>query len=113
MARVARAEEEVLYGIKRTYFLVLYAREQDRVAQGLVRHLDNIRSIAQQGVDAGSRDVTTNDVNRAVAYLRLAQVKQIEAAQGVKRPPRHCARQSERALRSVSKWPLAASSPRP
>jgi hypothetical protein len=84
-AGLHQAERETVYAVTRTYFTVLYAREQEGVARGVVERLQATREAAQQGLESGVRDVTSNDVNRTLVYIRLAQTQQTQAAQGVKR----------------------------
>jgi outer membrane protein TolC len=84
-AGLDQAERETVYAVTRTYFTVLYAREQQGVARVVVERLAATRDAAQQALEAGARDVTTADVNRTSVYLRLAQTRQTQAAQGVKR----------------------------
>lgn len=85
VAAVDQAECEAVYAVTRTYLTVLLAREQERVASKIVDRLSVTRDSAQRAVDAGARDVTAADVSRALVYLRLAESKQIQADQGVKR----------------------------
>jgi outer membrane protein TolC len=85
VATVDQAEREAVYAVTRTYLTVLFAREQERVAGKIADRLSVTRDSAQRAVDAGARDVTAADVSRALVYLRLAESKQIQANQGVKR----------------------------
>jgi outer membrane protein TolC len=84
-AGLDQAERETIYAVTRTYFTVLYAREQERVARSIVERLSAIHSAAKQQLDAGAREMTATDVNRALVYLRLAQTRRTQATQGVKR----------------------------
>jgi outer membrane protein TolC len=84
-AALDQAEREAVYAVTRTYFTVLYARAQERVASGVVARLSATRDVAQGMLKEGARDVSSADVNRTLVYLRLAQMKQVEAEQGVKR----------------------------
>jgi outer membrane protein TolC len=84
-AALDQAEHETVYAVTRTYFTVLYAREQERVARGVVERLGAINDVARGAVQSGARNVTSNDVNRTTVYLRLAQAQQHKAAVGVKR----------------------------
>lgn len=84
-AAVDRAEHEAVYAVTRTYFTVLYARQQERVARGVVDRLAATRDLAQKQVDAGSKEVTANDVRRTLVYLHLAETKRIQAEEGVQR----------------------------
>jgi outer membrane protein TolC len=84
-AALDEAEREAVYAVTRTYFTVLYAREQERLARGVVERLSTIRKAAQQQLEGGARDVTAADVNRTTVYLRLAETRRTQATQGVKR----------------------------
>src|SRR5262249_55132192 len=84
-AGLDQAQRETAYAVPRTYFTVLYARDQERVARGVVDRLTATRDAAQKQLDAGARDVTAVDVRRASVYLRLAVARRVQAAQGVKR----------------------------
>jgi outer membrane protein TolC len=84
-AAIEQAERDVDYAVTRTYFTVLYAREQERVASGVVDQLTTTRDLARQQLQAGARDVTETDVARTSVYLRLAEAKRVQAASGVKR----------------------------
>jgi outer membrane protein TolC len=84
-AALDRAERATVYAVTRTYFTVLYAREQERIARGVVERLSATHDAAKQGLEEGVRNVTDADVKRAAVYLRLARAKRVQAAQGVKR----------------------------
>jgi outer membrane protein TolC len=84
-AGVDQAQRETVYAVTRTYFSVLYAREQERLARGVVARLKATRDQAKRAVEAGEREVTNNEVNRATTYLHLAETKRSQAGQGVKR----------------------------
>jgi outer membrane protein TolC len=84
-AGLDQAEREVVYAVTRIYFTILYAREQERLARGVVERLSATREAAEQALNAGARDVTSADVDRALVYLHLAEAKQTQATQGVKR----------------------------
>jgi hypothetical protein len=84
-AAVVHAEHEAIYAVERTYFSVLFASEQERVARGVVDSLSTTLEAAKESLEAGDRDVTSADVQRTTVYLRLAQTKQTQAAQGRKR----------------------------
>src|SRR5207245_1500308 len=84
-AGVDQAERETTYAVTRTYFTVLYAREQEKLARKVVERLTATRKVAKQQLDAGAREVTDADVRRTTVYLQLARTKQIQAAQGAKR----------------------------
>jgi outer membrane protein TolC len=84
-AALDQAERETVYAVTRTYFTVLYARQQEGVARTVVERLSAAHEAAELAVKSGSREVTATDVNRAAVYLRLARTRRIQAAQGVKR----------------------------
>jgi outer membrane protein TolC len=84
-AGLDRAEREAVYAATRLYFTVLYAREQEEVARTVIERLNATKEAAQRALDAGVRDVTAADVERASVYLRLAETRRTQAAQGVKR----------------------------
>lgn len=84
-AGLGRIEHETAYAVIRTYVTVLYAREQEQVAVSVVERLTATKEIAQRGLDAGARDVTSTDVSRTVVYLRLAETRRVQAHEGVKR----------------------------
>jgi hypothetical protein len=84
-AGVDQAERETVYAVTRTYFTVLYAREQERITRGVVERLAATQKVAQQQLDAGAKGVTDADVRRATVVLHMAKSKQIQAALGVKR----------------------------
>jgi outer membrane protein TolC len=84
-AGLDKAEHETIYAVTRTYLTVLYAREQERITRNVVERLSATHDTAKQMLKEGARDVTTNDVNRALVYLRQAQAKQSQASQGAKR----------------------------
>jgi outer membrane protein TolC len=85
VAALDEAERETAYAVTRAYFTVVYAREQERVARSVVERLTALRDAAKRQLDAGARDVTNADVNRTSVYRRLAEIKRIEATEGVKR----------------------------
>src|SRR5262249_42757911 len=57
----------------------------ERVARSIVERLTATRDAAKQQLDAGARDVSASDVNRATSYVRLAQAKSTQASVGVQR----------------------------
>jgi outer membrane protein TolC len=84
-AGLDQAERQVTYAVTRTYFSVVYAREQERLARSVLSRLTAIQQTAQDQVNAGAANVTTNDVKRTTVYLRLAEGRRIQATQGVER----------------------------
>ncbi len=85
VAGLAQAELEAAYAVTRTYVTVLYAREQERLAQGVVERLKAVNQAASEALEAGARDASAADVKRTLVYARLAETKRIQATQGVKR----------------------------
>jgi len=86
-AAVDQAERDAAYAVTRTYFTVLYAREQERVAARVVRDLSDALENAQRllGKEGAPRDLTQNSVDKNHTYLRLAEARQVDAQQGVER----------------------------
>jgi outer membrane protein TolC len=84
-AAVDVAEREAVYAVMRAWFTVLFAREQEQVARGVVDRLAAVHKTTKGLVEGGDKDVTTVDVNRTLVYLRLAETRQVEAEQGQKR----------------------------
>jgi outer membrane protein TolC len=82
---VDREEHETIYAVTRAYLGVLYARQQERIASGVVERLSAVHSTAEKQLKEGARDITAADVKRALVYVRQAQTRQIQAAQGAKR----------------------------
>jgi outer membrane protein TolC len=84
-AALDQAERDMVYAVTRTYYTVLYAREQERLAQGVVERLSTIRRAAQLQLEAGAEGITSADLSRTLVYLRLAETRRTQATQGVKR----------------------------
>jgi outer membrane protein TolC len=84
-AALQEAEHQAAYAVMRTYFTVLYAREQEALARSVVERLTAIQKTAKQQLEGGAPNVTSNDVDRATVALRLAKTRQFQAAQGAKR----------------------------
>ena len=84
-AGVDVAQGETVYAVTRAYYSVLYAREQERIASSVVDRLTALHEAAQAKLKAGDKDISTADVNRALVYLRHAQARRVQAAQGEKR----------------------------
>jgi outer membrane protein TolC len=84
-AGLEQDERDAAYAVARTYFTVVYAREQERIAHGVVERLHATHDAAQRGLDAGAADLTSADVNRATVYQHLAEAKLEQATAGVKR----------------------------
>lgn len=85
-AGLDQAEWDTLYAVERTYFGVLYARKQLRVAVDLSDNLRFYQERVSELVKKGeSREWTTSTVDKITVYLRLAETRQAEATRGVER----------------------------
>jgi outer membrane protein TolC len=84
-AGLEQAERDAVYAVTRTFFTARYAHEQERIAKTVVDRLTATHDSAKRALDEGAKDVVAADVSRSLVYLRLAEVKQIQASQGVKR----------------------------
>jgi outer membrane protein TolC len=84
-AGLDQVEHETVYAVTRTYFTVVYAREQERVARSVVERLSATHDTAARMLKAGAREVTANDVDRTLVYLNLAEARQTQAAEGIER----------------------------
>jgi len=84
-AGVDRAGRDTIYAVTRTYFTVLYARQQEQVARGVVERLSSVHDMAARMLKGGAREVTSTDVERTAVYMDLADVKRIQATKGVER----------------------------
>jgi outer membrane protein TolC len=86
-AAVDQAERDSTYAVTRTYFTVLYAREQARVAARVVRDLSDALENAKRllGKEGAPRDLTQNSVDKNRTYLRLAEARQVDAQEGAER----------------------------
>lgn len=85
-AGLEQAEYDTIYAITRTYYGVIFAREQLKVAEDLSKSLkfyqDNIRELVKKG---DSREYTTSTLDKITVYLKLAETHQAEAARGIDR----------------------------
>jgi outer membrane protein TolC len=79
------AEHETIYAVTRMYLTVVYAREQNRVAQTVVDNVKATLETARRLVKSGSRDITTATVDKLEVILGLAQTRQIQAEEGIER----------------------------
>ncbi|MCE9529760.1 MAG: TolC family protein [Planctomycetes bacterium] len=84
-AGLTQAEKETAYAVTRTYYTVLYAREQEALTRKVVERLTATLEATKQGLEAGAREVTSSDVSRTIVYLKLAETRRVQATQGVKR----------------------------
>jgi outer membrane protein TolC len=85
-AGLEQAQWETAYAVTRTYFGVLYAREQQLVAQQLADSLrfyqERVRDLVKKGE---TREYTTNTVDKITLYLKLAETRHAEATRGLQR----------------------------
>ncbi len=81
-ARLEQAERETNYAVTRTYFAIIFAREQKNVANKVVTELNDALENAKRLVKGGAKKPTQNDVERTEVYLRLAELKMEEADTG-------------------------------
>ncbi len=85
-AGLSKSEVDAVYAVERTYFSVIYARQQDKVAGNVVDSLkfyqQRVKEIVQKGE---SREWTTSTVDKITVYLRLAETRQADAARGIGR----------------------------
>jgi outer membrane protein TolC len=81
-ARLDQAERETTYAVTRTYFAILFARDQKKVANKVVTELNDALENAKRLVKGGAKKPTQNDVERTEVYLGLAQLKMEEADTG-------------------------------
>jgi outer membrane protein TolC len=84
-AGLDQVERETAYAVTRTWYAVVYARAQEKVARGVVERITATGKTAREMLKGGARDVTTADVARSQVYQRLAQARVVEAEEGVKR----------------------------
>jgi outer membrane protein TolC len=85
-AGLHQAEWETRYAVTRTYLSVLYAREQQKVADDVVSNLqfyhDRVSELVKKGE---SREWTTSTVDKIAIYLKLAETRRAEASRGAER----------------------------
>jgi outer membrane protein TolC len=84
-AALEQAEYDTVYAVERTYYSVVYARDQAQVARKLVEKLEALRKDVQVRIDAGTTTVDKNDVTSLTVYIRLAQTRLIQAEEGANR----------------------------
>ena len=85
-AGVNLAEYETIYAVTRTYYTVLYARAQEKVARDTVDHLKATEEVTRRVLEAGtSRDVNASTLDRVTVYLRLAETRHVQAQEGIDR----------------------------
>ena len=85
-ASLSQAEWETVYAVTRTYFGVVYARQQLRVVDDLVNSLrfyeERVRDLVSKGE---SKEWTTSTVDKISIYLGLAEGRKAEALRGIER----------------------------
>jgi outer membrane protein TolC len=86
-AGLQQAEQDAIYAVTRSYFSVLYARAQGRVANQVVNDLGDALANARRlvGQAGAPRDLTQNAVDRNRAFLNLAESRRVDAQEGVQR----------------------------
>jgi outer membrane protein TolC len=84
-AEVSQAEWEATYAVTRNFFSVQYARKQQQVASDVIEQLRATYLAAKAQVDAGSRDVTNNDLVKISTYQATAELRLQDAKTGVAR----------------------------
>jgi len=82
-ANLSQAEQETIQAVTRTYLSVLFAQEQSRVADETVRNFEALLKVAKELVDAGSKEVTNDDLDRLQTYALMAQTRLSRATAGV------------------------------
>jgi outer membrane protein TolC len=88
-AGLDQAELETDYAVIRTYYGVLYARQQQMVAQELCKKLqfyhDQVEGLVNGVLQGSSREFDKNSVAKIKVYLRTAETRQAEATRGIDR----------------------------
>jgi len=87
-AELDRAEHDVAYNVKRTYFTVVYAKMQKGVTGKLVVALGLYHGIVNRVVESKGKEKlvwTPNDVKYIATYLHLAESRDVEAGIGIER----------------------------
>jgi outer membrane protein TolC len=86
-ARLSQAEWETIYAVTRTYFGVVYARQQLSVADDLVNSFrfyeERVRDLVTKG--ESPKDWTTSTVDKITIYVGLAEGRRLEALRGIVR----------------------------
>lgn len=86
-AGLNQAEWETVYAVTRTYFGVVYARQQLRVVQDLVNSLrfyqERVRDLVAKG--ESPKEWTTSTVDKITVYVGLAEVRRSEALNGIEK----------------------------
>jgi outer membrane protein TolC len=84
-AGLSQAEWETLYSVTRTYFGVIYARQQLLVLDELVNILRGYQELVGDLVKKGDIKGTTSSFNKITVYLGLAEGRKAEALRGIDR----------------------------
>lgn len=84
-AELMQAEYDTAYAVTRTYFTAIYARLQYDVASGVVSKFQLDRADLKRVIDAGEAGYTTAMMDRLDIAVGLAQSKQQEADEGMRR----------------------------
>jgi outer membrane protein TolC len=86
-ASLSQAEWETVYAVMRTYFGIVYARQQLRVVDDLVNSLrfyqEQVHSLVTKG--EGPKEWSTSTEDKITIYLELAEVRRAEALRGIER----------------------------
>ncbi len=85
-ARVAEARSEVIYEVSRSYYTLMYAQAQKKVADRAVEQGQSFRDLVRDIVEsAGNEDLNNNTVDVLTSYVYQAQIRQAEAIAGIER----------------------------
>jgi outer membrane protein TolC len=77
---------QTIYAVMRTYYSVLYARQQLQVAREVTNDLQFYQQRVSEVVKKGeSREWTTSTVDKITVYLRLAETRLADAERGIER----------------------------
>jgi outer membrane protein TolC len=86
-AGLNQAEWETIYAVTRTYFGVVYARQQLHVVENLVNSLrfyqERVRDLVAKG--EGPKEWNTTTVDKISIYVGLAEVRRSEALYGIEK----------------------------
>jgi outer membrane protein TolC len=81
-AGVEQAELDAIHAVTRVYLSALYADEQVKVAGDAMTNLKVVHDAAKTLVDAGSKNVFKDDLDRIATYMLIAESKLNEAKLG-------------------------------
>ncbi|QVL33034.1 TolC family protein [Telmatocola sphagniphila] len=85
-AEIQAAEQEITYSVVRTYYMVIYAREQYKLTKELAIQLDVYLAQVQAIVnskDGGNKDINKNTEDRLVIARSEAIIKRNQAEAGI------------------------------